>query len=305
MFVNSVDVSVIIPVHNRATMIGDAVKSALNQDTDAILEIIVVDDGSTDGSGDIAAAIDPRVKVIRHELARGPGAARNSGLAIARGEYIAFLDSDDVFCPNRISSALNYLRSHPKVILTCGGMSGGDNPFMLSSAASAPVHWTRPLQEMLKCGNPIYTPTVTARLQAINDCGCFDETLYCSQDYDLWIRMAEKGEFTHLSVIVAQLRRTSHGQMTKRDARLNPAIIYARAWQRANLAGEDKKLARPVFANYARMRLAQLVREKQGKAIWQDMATFKDALAWHERMVWRMIAMFLWPFSVATATSRP
>jgi len=303
--VNAVDVSVIIPVHNRANMIGDAVHSALNQDTDATLEIIVVDDGSTDGSGEIAAAIDPRVQVIRHEMARGPGAARNSGLAIAQGEYVAFLDSDDVFYPNRISSALSYLQSHPKVILTCGGMSGGNNPFMLSSAASAPVHWTRPLQEMLKCGNPIYTPTVTARLQAIKDCCCFDETLYCSQDYDLWIRMAEKGEFTHLSAIVAQLRRTSHGQMTKRDARLNPAIIYARAWLKANLSDEDRKLARPVFATYVRMRLAQLVREKQGKAIWKDMATFREALAWPERMVWRMAAIALWPFSCRAIAPTP
>ena len=303
---SAVDVSVIIPAHNRASMIGDAVASALNQDTDATLEIIVVDDGSTDGTGDIAAAIDPRVKVIRHETARGPGAARNSGLAIAQGEYIAFLDSDDGFTRQHIANSLSFLHANPRVILSAAGTSiNNTSVFMLSSAASAPVVWDNPLRGLLITGNPLHTSTLVVRANAIRQCNGFDESLFCTQDYDLLLRMTEFGGFAHLNSIGAWRRISPEGQMTKRDARLNPALVYARAWRKANLSNEGRIRARPMFANYVRMRLAQLVREKQGKAIWNDMATFKEALTWPERMVWRMAALVLWLFSRPKTASTP
>lgn len=306
MFVNVVDVSVIIPVHNRANMIGDAVRSALTQDTNAALEIIVVDDGSTDGSGEVAAAIDPRVKVVRHETARGPGAARNTGLATAKGEYIAFLDSDDGFTNNHISSALAFLNAHPEVILCASGtLLNGSPVFMLSSAAIAPVVWTSPMRSLLITGNPLHTSTIVARAEVLYKCNGFDESLFCTQDYDLLFRLTEYGAFAHLTEVGAWRRISPNGQMTNRLARLNPAVVYARAFRKANLSSEDRKLAQPMFVNYVRMRLAQLVREKQGKAIWNDITNFRDALAWPERMIWRMAALVLWPFSRAIATSRP
>ncbi|MFZ1988674.1 MAG: glycosyltransferase family 2 protein, partial [Alphaproteobacteria bacterium] len=90
-------VSVVIPVYNRANLICRAVESVLRQ-TYSPYEVIVVDDASSDKSAAIAEAIrDPRVQVIRNEVNRGGGAARNIGIDAALGDYIAFLDSDDMW----------------------------------------------------------------------------------------------------------------------------------------------------------------------------------------------------------------
>lgn len=296
---NRVDVSVIIPVRNRAQLVAEAVKSVFVQDTEAAIEVIVVDDGSTDGSGEVAAAIDRRVRVFRHEKSRGPGAARNTGIRESRGEFIAFLDSDDLYMPNRISSALRYLCEHPEVILTFGATRNdeGEDCFMLSSARQAPVYWKTPLREMLICGNPLLTLTVTVRAAVLKQCGSFDETLYCSQDYDLWLRLADFGAFVHLDQVVGIRRMTARNQMSHREARINPAMIYEKAWQRARLSAEDKVLALPKYAYYVQIRLRQLLRERNGRQMQDDLALFREALGGIERLAWGMLARLvcLWP----------
>jgi len=114
--------SVIIPCFNSERHVGEAIRSALGQ-TEADLEVIVVDDGSTDGSpAQIAsAAADPRVHVIR-ETNRGVGAARNAGLAAARGEYVNFLDADDVLAPEKLARQGRVLDANPAVgLVLCDG----------------------------------------------------------------------------------------------------------------------------------------------------------------------------------------
>ncbi|MHB8974346.1 MAG: glycosyltransferase family 2 protein [Pirellulaceae bacterium] len=98
---NAPTVSVVIPCYNRACFIAEAIQSALRQ-THPPLEVIVVDDGSTDQSADVAAAFGPPVRVIS-QINQGPSAARNRGIAEARGEWIAFLDSDDLWEPQKLS----------------------------------------------------------------------------------------------------------------------------------------------------------------------------------------------------------
>jgi glycosyltransferase involved in cell wall biosynthesis len=108
-------VSVIIPVYNGERIVLGAVRSALAQ-SHRNLEIFVVDDGSTDGTGAVLAAIgDARVRVL-HQANAGTAAARNLALALARGQYIAFLDSDDRWFPDKIETELNVLRSAPEPI---------------------------------------------------------------------------------------------------------------------------------------------------------------------------------------------
>lgn len=103
-------VSVIITSYNVSTYIATAVESALSQN-DTHLEVIVVDDASTDDSwGVIARLSDPRVRAIRLEKNQGPGAARNAGMALARGEWLAVLDGDDQFLPNRLARCLALAR---------------------------------------------------------------------------------------------------------------------------------------------------------------------------------------------------
>ena len=104
-------VSIIMPAHNREAYIGEAVESALSQDYENV-ELIVVDDGSTDRTYEILSDFGERIRLFRQHNA-GPGAARNRGLDHAGGEFIAFLDSDDVWAPGKLRAQVSHLQRNP------------------------------------------------------------------------------------------------------------------------------------------------------------------------------------------------
>jgi glycosyltransferase involved in cell wall biosynthesis len=116
-------VSVVIPTHNRAHLIERAVKSVLSQ-TYAHLDVIVVDDASTDGTEHVVRAFkDPRVRYLRHDKNRGACAARNTGITAGQGEYVAFLDSDDEWLPTKLAVQLKAFQDTalPEAgVVTCG-----------------------------------------------------------------------------------------------------------------------------------------------------------------------------------------
>ncbi len=101
---NSPTVSVVIPTYNRAHLVGRAIQSVLNQ-TYHDFEIIIVDDGSIDNTEDVVKSLnDPSIRYTRHDQNRGGSAARNTGIKMARGEYVAFQDSDDEYLPEKVES---------------------------------------------------------------------------------------------------------------------------------------------------------------------------------------------------------
>ena len=106
------EISVVIPAYNHGRFLREAIDSVLAQ-TYAPLEIIVVDDGSTDDTEQIVRSYGDRVRYIRQQNA-GVGAARNNGIANARGEYVAFLDSDDLWLPEKLAVQVEYMRRHPE-----------------------------------------------------------------------------------------------------------------------------------------------------------------------------------------------
>jgi len=117
-------VSIVIPVYNRADLIGDTVKSCLAQTYDPF-EVIVVDDRSSD---DIDAALAPfaderRVRVVRHERNQGVSAARNSGVQAARGDYVAFLDSDDAWQPTKLEKQMAFILEQGEADFICGSLT--------------------------------------------------------------------------------------------------------------------------------------------------------------------------------------
>ena len=130
-------VSVVIPLYNKAPYIGRALDSALAQ-TFADFEVIVVDDGSTDGGGEVVAARgDRRVRLIAQANA-GPGAARNRGLSAASGEYISFLDADDEWLPGFLAASVARLDGQgPEVAAACSGY------FEFPSGRSTEPLWRR------------------------------------------------------------------------------------------------------------------------------------------------------------------
>ena len=116
-------VSVIIPTYNRAHLVDRAIQSVLNQ-TYKDFELIIVDDGSTDNTEDIIKEFqkkDERIKYIRHEENRGGSAARNTGIKAAKGEYIAFLDSDDEWLPIKLGRQISEFTNKSKIALVYTG----------------------------------------------------------------------------------------------------------------------------------------------------------------------------------------
>lgn len=126
----SPETSIVLPTYNRAETLRRAIGSVLAQ-TYSEWELIVVDDGSTDATPDIDFSCDPRIRVIRQENA-GVAAARNTGLAASRGDYIAFLDSDDEWLPHFLEVSIGYLKSSPTDdYVACEFLSGEDGVRMI------------------------------------------------------------------------------------------------------------------------------------------------------------------------------
>ena len=128
-------VTVIVPVYNGEAFIGEALDSALAQDLDGV-EVIVVDDGSTDGTREIVKDMAGVQYVWQQN--QGPAAARNTALELARGEFVAFLDADDRIPPSKLRTQVGYLRQHPEVgcVLSRHEWMDGVRPITSSSTPS-------------------------------------------------------------------------------------------------------------------------------------------------------------------------
>jgi glycosyltransferase involved in cell wall biosynthesis len=193
-------VSVVIPAYNSAAHIGETLASVLGQ-THLDREIIVVDDGSTDATPDVVASFGPAVKYLAQRNA-GVGAARNRGYRLSTGDYLAFLDADDVWVPDFLERSLDVLARHPASgFVACDGVQfAGDDvvwPHTLSgepgralASGSADESTGEFYREFIR-KNFIATPGQVLLPRAVLDrCGPFDEDPRCSEDWDLWLRIA-------------------------------------------------------------------------------------------------------------------
>jgi glycosyltransferase involved in cell wall biosynthesis len=189
-------VSVIMPTYNRASMIMESIRSVLGQSF-TNLELIIVDDGSTDGTGEIVASyLDPRIKYFRQNNL-GVVAARNSALEHASGEYIFFLDSDDVLMKNAMEKAVRVLDGHPEAGFCFGQaylMDDKQRVFGLRRQGYTPSYVKDGIGEIEKAvlnGNHIPTSTILVRRECLEKIGFFNKEFGLgSEDFELWIRLA-------------------------------------------------------------------------------------------------------------------
>ncbi|MBF6559878.1 MAG: glycosyltransferase [Candidatus Binataceae bacterium] len=198
-------VSTIIPVYNGATTIAAAIDSALAQEFDG-QEIIVVNDGSTDGTAEILAGYGDRVRVIDRPNA-GSGPARNTGIANARGDLIAMLDADDRWLPGRLSRTIEALQGNRPAVLAFSDYMRADRwgALLERSSVGAPFAHPPSMDELLAHWWPIAPTTVTMRRDAWERCGGFS-TIAGFEDLDLFIRAREFGEFEFLAEPLAVFR---------------------------------------------------------------------------------------------------
>jgi hypothetical protein len=182
------DVSVVIPTFDRSDLLRRAVRTALAQQ-DVDLEVIVVDDGphmpwTTDGLDS-----DPRVSVVRHERNRGMCAARNSGTASARGEWVAFLDDDDLWAPTKVRALLDAAAPDAGFAYSSAVVVDGVFHPLGIEAAPAPSELLPLLLQ--RCVMPGGTSNAMVRRTVLERAGGFDENLVMLGDWDLWIRLAQ------------------------------------------------------------------------------------------------------------------
>lgn len=179
-------VSALIPTRDRAGLVLRAVASALGQ-THGNMEVVVVDDASTDDTLTVLAAVDdPRLRVIRRETPGGVSAARNTGLAAVRGAYVALLDSDDVWLPRKIATQLAFMQASGHVISQTQEiwMRGGRRVNPTKGHRKPDGFFFEAALRMC-----LVSPSTTMFARGFFDeIGYFDETLPACEDYDLWLR---------------------------------------------------------------------------------------------------------------------
>lgn len=199
-------VSVILPTFNRELLVKDAIASVLNQ-TYQNLELLVVDDGSTDGTESMISKIqDPRLVYIRQKNS-GRSAARNLAISRARGELIAFIDSDDMFYPNKIELQVSHFLKNPEcnMIYTsakCVDQNGKTLKSEFKAKDSGNIYskisFLKPVTVAL--------PTVMLRKDVFNQIGTFDTKMDRFEDIDLWRRVAKKNSVSGLDICTCDIR---------------------------------------------------------------------------------------------------
>jgi glycosyltransferase involved in cell wall biosynthesis len=192
-----VQVSIIIPAYNSERTIAAAIESAVSQNFPNA-EIVVVDDGSTDATPQVLEAYEGSIKVKRQANA-GAAAARNAGVAASVGEYLAFLDADDLWLPRRLERTVSALETNPDTVMAFGDYIPMDESGRLlepTRAGRAPSH-----RDLLQKAWPILTSAVTVRRSAFEKAGGFcEEFKGCGGDDPyMWLLLSEHGQFEYVA----------------------------------------------------------------------------------------------------------
>lgn len=198
-------VSVVIPSYNRAAYLRSAIASVLNQSFQDF-EIIVVDDASKDDTNEVIRSFnDLRINYVRHELNKGVSAARNTGIKNSSSDYIAFLDDDDEWLPEKLWKQINLLEnSSPKI----GGVYTGYVVIDRSSGEilDQRVHTKKGniFDELIEANLIGATPSLLFRKECFNRVGLFDENMSFSEDWDMWIRISKEFHFECIQQILVK-----------------------------------------------------------------------------------------------------
>jgi glycosyltransferase involved in cell wall biosynthesis len=221
---------VIIPAYNTAPFISEALQSVFAQ-TFRDFEVIVINDGSPD-TEELKAVIAPNRRSIVYieQENRGLAGARNTGIHAARGEFVAFLDSDDCWLPELLNEQLSLLRQDPMADLVYADaaifgehISGTSTSLMQSHRAPSEVPVT--FESLLAERCQVIVTTAVARKQVLLDAGLFDEALQAVEDYDLWLRLAHRGARIRYQRKVLARYRIRSGSLSSSQTRMYQNLV--------------------------------------------------------------------------------
>jgi glycosyltransferase involved in cell wall biosynthesis len=219
-------ISVVIPTYQHALFVGQAIKSVLSQ-TFNDYEIIIIDDGSTDNTSDVLSVFGDQITVIK-QANRGQPASRNMGIAHSSGEFIAFLDADDIWLANKLEKQLETFEHQPDLGLVYAdtilfnGENKLGNAFTLLPPKSG---WI--FNDLFK-ENFIPMSTVVVRRQCFAQAGLFDEGLHSCEDYDMLLRICRTWKAGFVNEPLA-FYRISAGQLSKDEKRTLTALIQLKS----------------------------------------------------------------------------
>jgi glycosyltransferase involved in cell wall biosynthesis len=230
-------VSVVMSVYNRAGFVGEAIESIMGQSFPDF-ELIVVNDGSTDGSGEIIeryTRADTRLRAF-DQPNRGLVCTANRGCALARGKYIARLDSDDVAISNRLERQVEFLERRPEVAVLGGGryLLGKRGP---SHEAGLPAEDDRTIRERLPRCNCLVHSTVMMRTAVFRAVGGYRQAFPPAEDYDLWLRISEHYQLANLPYPLVYYRVHPQQATLTRIEVLAMATLAAQAAARRRVSG--------------------------------------------------------------------
>jgi glycosyltransferase involved in cell wall biosynthesis len=222
------DVSVVVPTHNRRRLLRLALFSALRQ-RGVDIEVIVVDDASTDDSAEMVSGLaDRRVRLLRQSACRGVSTARNRGIAEASGDWVAFLDDDDLWAPEKLVRQLEVATQAGRTWVYAGDVNVDDDLTVLS-AFRPPT--PEQVMEALPRHNPVPTgaSNVMVRADALAEAGPFDPGLRRTEDWDMWIRLARTGPPAYVPhPLVAYRFHADNIAAETRDIVEEPVLLAAR-----------------------------------------------------------------------------
>lgn len=196
-------ISAIVPVCNGAGFLAEAIASVRAQ-ASPVAEIIVIDDGSTDGSGDLAETLGSDIRVIRQGRNVGPAAARNSGITAATGAIIGFLDVDDLWTPDATSLLLSRMQRPSQPAIAAGRIKVISCPLPFGAAAAPPIIE----------GYAMHFGSCLIRRHVFDEIGLLDPALRYGEDTDWFMRARERGVPIAVIDAVTMIHRRHEGNMT-------------------------------------------------------------------------------------------
>jgi glycosyltransferase involved in cell wall biosynthesis len=225
-------VSVIIPAYNKSEYTCRAVDSVLNQ-TYSPVELIVVDDGSTDDTRERMAAYADRLVYIRKPNG-GACSARNAGIRIAKGEFIGLLDCDDMYLPQKIELSVKHLQDHPELGFV------HTKAFLIDREDKTVRVYERPenrtqgwIAPRLILGNFICNSTVVIRKSCLDAVGLYDESIFTPADWDMWLRLSERYQTDYIDVPLTKYRITDNYIFNKLElAEREEAVMIEKFFER-------------------------------------------------------------------------
>jgi glycosyltransferase involved in cell wall biosynthesis len=235
------DVAVLIPVFNGANTVARTIDSVLCQRFNGEFEVIVVNDGSTDATDAVLRQYEGRIRVLNQQN-RGPAHARNAAAALSTAKYIAFLDADDAFMPNKLAHTVPKLASddegamlfHDAVALNRDGREIAPSCVSPERAHSPSMH------ELLTLLWPIITSTVVMRRETFQACGGFSEEFkFGYEDPDLWIRAREHGHFIYIAEPLTYYTLIEERTERMEKYLTSQAVFFRRLRQRYGEAAEE------------------------------------------------------------------